>query len=307
VQGTKLKGSKVQPDWNVQLRGMSLFWSEWMSDFYNYDVVRAIKCSWNSNVVRAAMGVDDSPSPTSKYLLDGDQMSIQMNLVNKVVQAAIDLGIYVIIDWHAYHGYKDQAVWFFQQMAQHWGAYPNVLYEIFNEPQGADQGVTWNYTLVPYHTAIINAIRTYDKNNVIILGTTGGSHGVVEAAQNPITWAKNVVYTLHFYAGTDSDNLRNQAQVALDKGLPIFVSEYGTVNEDGNGAPNIPESNNWWGWLDWREISYLNWDISNKDEGSAALLPNTSATYDGVSSNSLTQSGWLVKNKYNTQNNGVRC
>jgi hypothetical protein len=73
---------------------MSLFWSQWTegSTFYNKDTVQALKCSWNANVVRAAMGVEEGGYLTNAALEQGKAETI--------IQAAIDLGIYVIVDWH---------------------------------------------------------------------------------------------------------------------------------------------------------------------------------------------------------------
>lgn len=68
--------------------------------------VQALKCSWNTNIVRAAMAVDQGG-----YLTNA---SAQLNNVNAVVQAAINQGIYVIIDWHAHDNYQSQAVQFFR-------------------------------------------------------------------------------------------------------------------------------------------------------------------------------------------------
>nr|ACJ60676.1 beta-1,4-endoglucanase [Ditylenchus destructor] len=293
VSGKNLKGANGQ---NVQLRGMSLFWSQWMDKYYNADTVQALKCSWNTNIVRAAMAVDQGG-----YLTNA---SAQLNNVNAVVLAAINQGIYVIIDWHAHDNYQSQAVQFFSQMAQKYAGVPNVLYETFNEPLQ----VSWTGNLVPYHTAVINVIRQYDKKNVIILGTPTWSQDVDVASQNPITGQTNIMYTLHYYAGTHKQDLRNKAQTALNNGLPIFVTEYGTVNADGNGGVDSASSQAWWDFLDQNMISYANWAVEDKAEGAAAFIPGTPATVAGVSSDSnLTPSGQIVKAKYKSQSNGVSC
>jgi endoglucanase len=88
VKGTKIIGANGQ---EVALHGMSLFWSQWDvgSIFYNRETVQAVKCSWNSNLIRAAMGVEEGG-----YLTDP---ATNKQRLETVVQAAIDLGIYVII------------------------------------------------------------------------------------------------------------------------------------------------------------------------------------------------------------------
>uniref|UniRef100_A0A915E334 Glycoside hydrolase family 5 domain-containing protein n=1 Tax=Ditylenchus dipsaci TaxID=166011 RepID=A0A915E334_9BILA len=293
VSGTKLKGSNGQ---NVQLRGLSLFWSQWMGQYYNAGTVQALKCSWNANLVRAAMGVDQGG-----YLTDPTG---QMNMVDSVVKAAIDQGIYVIIDWHAHDNYQSQAVSFFSQMAKKYAGVPNVIYETFNEPLG----VSWKENLVPYHTAVIKAIRQFDTKNVIILGTPTWSQDVDVASQSPITGQSNLMYTLHYYAGSHKADLRSKAQTAINNGLPIFVTEYGTVNADGNGGVDTASSNEWWTFLNQNSISHANWAVEDKNEGAAVFVPGTPGTLAAVGSDSnLTPSGKLVKSILKAANSGVSC
>ena len=80
----------------IALHGMSLFQSNYEegSPFYDAQVVKALKCQWNSDVVRAAMGVEDG---ANSYLQNKEG---QKELVEKVIDAAIEQGIYVIVDWH---------------------------------------------------------------------------------------------------------------------------------------------------------------------------------------------------------------
>jgi endoglucanase len=42
----------------VQLRGMSLFWSQWIGKYYNAQCIKWLRDDWKCTVVRAAMGVD---------------------------------------------------------------------------------------------------------------------------------------------------------------------------------------------------------------------------------------------------------
>ncbi len=72
----------------VQLRGMSLFWSQWMGQYYNADAIKWLRDDWKCTVVRAAMGVEKGG-----YL---DNPQEEKENVMKVVDAAIKYGIYVI-------------------------------------------------------------------------------------------------------------------------------------------------------------------------------------------------------------------
>jgi hypothetical protein len=57
--------------------------------------------------------------------------------------------------------------------------------------------------------------------------------------------------------------------------------------------------------LDKNKISYLNWALDNKAEGSAALNPGTGVSQLSDDS-SLSSSGRLVKTKLKSMNNGKK-
>ena len=76
----------------VQLRGMSFYYSQWKAKFYNLQTVQALRSAWNANVVRIAMGTD-----RGGYLTNPEK---EWTNVKNVIEAAIETGIYVIVDWH---------------------------------------------------------------------------------------------------------------------------------------------------------------------------------------------------------------
>ncbi|KAH7718242.1 beta-1,4-endoglucanase [Aphelenchoides avenae] len=234
VKGTNLVGADGSP---VQLIGMSLFWSQWMGQYFNRDTVNALACQWGSNVVRAAMGVDEGGSG---YLHDKSELT----KVRTVVEAAIERGIYVIIDWHDHnaHQHKADAIAFFQQMATDYGKYPHVLYETFNEPLG----ISWQNDLKPYHTDVVKAIRAIDPDNVALLGTPSwsGASGITDASNSPLTELTNVMYVQHFYSGSHKDFERSAYSAAAAK-IPVFISEYGISEADGGSNGQIyPDETN---------------------------------------------------------------
>merc|ERR1711918_259353 len=81
----------------VRLRGMSFFWSQWMGAFYNADVVQWLAADWNVQLLRVALGVNSNDG--LGYL---DNPEVERTKIETVVEAAIELGIYVIIDWHTH-------------------------------------------------------------------------------------------------------------------------------------------------------------------------------------------------------------
>jgi hypothetical protein len=56
---------------------------------------------------------------------------------------------------------------------------PNVIYEIYNEP---NDGKTWD-GIRNYSIALIDTIRRYDPDNLIVVGTPNFSSDVVAAAK----------------------------------------------------------------------------------------------------------------------------
>ncbi|MEM9685361.1 MAG: glycoside hydrolase family 5 protein [Bacteroidota bacterium] len=273
----------------VQLKGMSLFWSQWMPQYFNKTTVKQLKEHWNCNVVRAPLAVE-----RGGYLENPEREQAK---VITVIEAAIQEGIYVIIDWHDHHAedHVEESITFFSHIAEKYGSYPNIIYEIYNEPLN----VSWSTVLKPYHQRVIAAIRTYDKNNVIVCGTPTWSQRVDEAALDPIK-AKNIAYSLHFYAGTHKEELREKTISALDRNLPIIVTEYGTTDADGDGNVDTEETQRWWDFLDAHHISYCNWSVADKQESSSVLLPGTRSEEIHLDQK-LTPSGKFVRAKLKAQ------
>nr|UNG40346.1 glycoside hydrolase family 5 subfamily 2 [Saperda scalaris] len=282
VSGNQLVNQDGEP---VQLKGMSLAWSIWWPQFYNEPTVEGIKNGCHSNVVRAPLAIE---TDSGGYLTDPEG---QKQLIVDVIEAAIKNDIYVIVDWHEEKAetHQAEAIDFFDQISKTYGSYPNIIYETFNEPTSQ----SWSDTLKPYHEAVIKAIRANDPDNVILVGTPTWSQSVDAAAADPITDQKNILYSLHFYAGTHKQWLRDTAQSALDSGIGIFVNEYGTCGADAQGEVDVDETNLWWAWLDENNISYVNYDVTDKEETASVVIPGTTAE-NVCKEEYLTESGKLV-------------
>ncbi|WP_437744953.1 glycoside hydrolase family 5 protein [Sorangium sp. So ce302] len=269
----------------VQLKGMSLFWSQW-SNYYNGNVVNSIADNWESTVVRAAMGIEGEDG----YLQDA---GAQKAKAKTIADAAIAKGIYVILDWHDHnaHQHLDLAKSYFREVAQAYKNTPNVIFEVFNEPLNTN---TWP-AVKSYAEAVISEIRGQGANNLVIVGSPNWSQDVDIAADNPLS-DQNVAYTLHFYANTHKGSLREKAQKAINKKLALFVTEWGTCSADGNGQLNLGESQTWLDFLDAHNISWANWSLGDKAEACSALRPNANQMGNWTD-NDLTESGKWVKGK----------
>lgn len=284
----KVKGTKIVNKYNdtVCFSGPSLFWSNtyWGGEkFYNSDVVSWVNLDWDAPIIRASMGVDDSWG----YLQD----AANKTRVKTVVQAAIDNGMYVIIDWHSHHAenYLSQAMTFFTEMAQTYGSYPNVIYEIYNEPLN----VSWTNVIKPYAQSVISAIRNEDPDNIIVVGTPNWSQDVDVASSSPITGFSNIAYSLHFYAGTHGADLRQKAQTAINNGICLVVTEWGTVNANGNGDVAQSSVDEWVEFMKDNKLTNCNWSLNDKSEGASALV-NGAYPYGEWDASDLTASGTVV-------------
>lgn len=290
VQPITTQGNKVLFGGQAgSVSGMSLFWDVWgFEKYYSGSTVGWLANDWKAKLVRVAVAVEEGAGDS--YL---NNPGIHKARVKAVVDSAVANDMYVIIDWHTHHvggAITSAALSFFTEMAQTYKSTPNVIFEIFNEPWS---DVYWDSQIKPYAMQVIPAIRNTGAKNLIIVGTRSWSQRVDEAAANRITGYDNIAYTLHFYAGDHKQWLRDTAQGALDAGIPLFVTEWGSVNADGNGGVNNSET---WAWVDFMKrnnISNANWSVSDKAEGASALVPNTGAS--GWTNNQLTASGALAK------------
>ncbi len=271
----------------VALAGPSFFWSNtgWNQEkFYNANAVKIFATEWKASLVRAAMGVDNRGG----YLQDRANQA----RVETVVDAAIANGVYVIIDWHSHHAerHPEEAASFFRKMAEKYGHTPNLIYEIYNEPL---QDTAWTGTIKPYAEKVIAAIRAVDPDNVIIVGTPAWSQDVDIAAGDPLK-GSNLAYSLHFYAGSHKQGLRDKADAAMKKGAPLFVTEWGSINADGNGAVDYDETRRWQDYLRQHCLSQAQWAVSDKNEGASLFKPGTSGTGPWTDAD-LTDSGKLLR------------
>lgn len=273
---------------NIALSGMSHFWSNTyfgQEAIYNADIVNYIADEWNASLFRAAMGVDERGG----FLED----KANETRARTVIDAAIAKGAYVIIDWHSHHAekYPDAAVEFFTRMAKEYGETDNVIYEIYNEPLNT---VTWDQDVKPYSEKVIAAIRAVDPDNLIIVGSPTWSQDVDIAAKNPIIGYDNIAYTMHFYSGSHGAGLRTKTETAIKAGAAVFVTEWGTINANGDGDVATQSVKKWVEFMDKHCLSNANWSISNKAEGASIFKPGTSQT-GGWSDDDLTASGKVVK------------
>jgi len=309
VKSAKLCDSAGNP---VTLRGMSFFESKHPNGgkYFNTNAVKWLATDWNVSLVRAAMGVtteqwsSGGSSGTNKGWIEDP--TTNQDRVERVIQGAIDAGIYVIVDWHliadhggscATSGCPTDAVKFFGEMAKKYGNTPNIIWEVWNEPPAT----SWS-TVASQAKQVITAIRKY-SNNTVIVGSPSWS-STPQDAGTELDGFGNIIYSLHFYAAQGShDGYKSNITSAIAKNHAVFVSEWGVSDATGgeNGTINLSNAQTWLTWLDQNGISHANWSVSDKAETCSSLKLNTT-NVGGWAATDLTESGTFMRNYFITKN-----
>jgi aryl-phospho-beta-D-glucosidase BglC (GH1 family) len=288
----------------VQLRGMSTHGIQYYEDFYNENSIEALATGWGADIIRISSYVNEGNNST--YL---DKPAYWRGEVDKLVDYATKYGMYAMIDWHMLGPGDpniniDEAKEFWEYMAQTHGAKNNVIFDICNEPNNEGSWnldtketdplgytVTWD-VIKEYADAIIPIIRTNDPNNadypnIIIVGTPDWASSPNQVIGNEVSDA-NTMYSMHFYANDgDADPDATYEGSYIDKfmesiyaDLPLFVTEFGTQDPDGDGDNNWSTSQAWLDTLAKYNISWCNWNYSD-DKRSGAVFKKGYSGEDG--------------------------
>jgi endoglucanase len=289
VQGTQLVDKNNKP---VVLRGMSFGWHSMWPRFYNEKAVDWLKKDFHCNVVRAAMGIELGKMAYIK------EPQFSKDKIEAVIKGAIKSDIYVIIDWHSHNVNLDEAKIFFNEMSEKYSKYPNIIYEIFNEPDHE----TWP-EVKNYAEEVIKVIRNNDPKNIILVGSPHWDQDVNLPAADPILGYDNIMYTMHFYAATHGKELRDRTDEAIKSGLPIFISESAGMEATGDGPLNMKAWQEYIDWMETRKLSWVTWSVSDKDE-TCSILQKSAASEGGWKEKDLKESGIKVRKfliQYNTR------
>jgi endoglucanase len=265
----KVVGTQLMNEYGdtVILRGTSFGWHNFHPRFYNDSAVAWLVSDWKCNVVRASMGV----GPEKGYLYDPE---FGIKCVTTVVDAAIKHGIYVLIDFHSHKIHLNEAKTFFSEMATKYKDTPNVIYEIFNEP---DDSCRWK-DVKAYSNAVIGVIRAIDPDNIILVGSPRWDQDVNLAAADRIEGQSNLMYTMHFYAGTHKQWLRDRTDSVIASGLPIFISECAGMDCTGDGPVDYAEWPAYLKWMEANKLSWIVWSVSDKSETCSMLKHEAAST-----------------------------
>ncbi|MCR5293217.1 MAG: cellulase family glycosylhydrolase [Eubacterium sp.] len=248
---------------------------------------------------RVEKGIELATERGMYVLIDWHMLSPGDPTSPKYLEAGVDLPQYAEIK-AAHPDYTGPQL-FFAYLSQKYGDKGNVLFETANEPNGNggedNAGETWTNKLLPYHQSIVDVIREYDADenpNIVICGTDNWSQFVDAPLVKPVTdpavedgLAENnqIMYTFHFYAGTHDTKpdeekgeywLGSKIQNALDGGIAVFCTEWGTSEATGDGGPYINYAERWLDFLAEKKISWCSWSLALKNEISAAMQGSAS-------------------------------
>lgn len=277
VNGNRIYGERTGTP--VQVKGMSLYWSIWGGEkFWNSGAVNALVDDWDIELIRAPMSVENNQDWDYGYIHPNGREK-QLAFVDEIVQTAIARDIYVLIDYHSHYAdeHPEAAVEFFSTVAQKYGQYDNVIFEIYNEPAEAP----WS-DVKAYAEEVIPAIRQY-SDNLIVVGTEFWSMKPGIASLSPLD-DENTAYVIHFYAGYDQ--ISPSVIEALDNGVALFASEWGTIMGDGeyaghNNETSFEITNTWHKLLDENYISSANWCVAVENFRTGAALFYDEEGYNG--------------------------
>lgn len=289
VSGSEIVDKSGAP---FQLIGMSSHGLAWYPEAISEQTIKTLRDDWGCNAFRLAVYTEEYGG----YTTSDENKNAMIKRVDNGVEIAKKLGMYVIIDWHILSDnnpqtHKSEALSFFSSMSKKYKDCENVIYEICNEPHD----VSWTGDIKPYCVEVIKAIRKNDANAIIICGSNTWSQDIHEVLNSPITGYKNIAYSLHFYANTHTQWLRDRLTDCLDKGLCVVVTEFGTCDASGNGGFNKSETDSWLTLLKSRKVGFFNWSLSNKDETASAFVPGTDLSKIKAGTSQLTQSGKLIR------------
>ena len=277
-----------------QMRGASTHGVQWFPEYINKGAMQTLRDEWGVNLLRMACYVTQYNGYTK-----GGQSLIDSKIVEGV-QAAKELGMYVIVDWHIHeenpHTTKTVAEQFFKKYATMYKDYDNVIFEICNEPTGV-QWYTGGNDLYSYCKDIAGIIRDCGSKALIVCGTNNWSQDVEDVAKKPLKddGFKDIMYTFHFYSGTHYEDKRQKVRTAVAAGTPIFVTEFGICDASGNGGYDTANADEWIEFLDSMNISYACWSFCNKGESASYLKTSCNKTTGGFEESDLTTTGiWLV-------------
>lgn len=288
----------------ITLRGMSLYphnWGNGSQEFWTPSVVKALQTDWNASVVRVP--VSAGSRHVAGFTAPGyaEDSATAVSRAIRVVDAAIESGIYVVVQFRSadLSGERGAAKSFFHAMSSRYRDAPNLLWELFHEPNQW----TWDQ-IASYATQVIPEIRQRSQG-VVIVATPGFSEQPDLADKSLERSFPNLAYALHFLA--DRTEARSAVSQANAKGLPLFATEWGATSDDGSDSIPTQGIQDWLATLDSFGVSHCNLGLGNIRFDEATVVASSALKLQTNpvgpwSDQDLTPSGTFMRNLLRRQN-----
>jgi endoglucanase len=134
-----------------------------------------------------------------------------------------------------------------------------------------------------------------------LVGSPKWDQDVNLPAADPIKGFDNLMYTMHFYAATHKNELRDRTDEAIKSGLPIFISESAGMEATGDGPMDYKAWQEYIDWMEERKLSWIVWSVSDKDE-TCSMLKKSANSEGNWKNEDLNESGFKTREllqKYN--------
>lgn len=197
--------------------------------------------SWGATIVRF-------PVHTYTWRYRGEEEYLL--LLDQGVKWATELGMYVIIDWHAignmvsdkYPHFNYATNWketvdFWKKIAKRYKGNTTVaFYELFNEPTDQGLPISWE-AWRPMMEELIDEINVVDDQKIYLVAGMNWAYLLDETIENPVD-RSNVAYVTHPYPQKRDQPW--EAKWDVDWGhvaehYPIVATEFGYVVEGSRG------------------------------------------------------------------------
>jgi endoglucanase len=216
-----------------------------------------------TNTADAEAGVPGWYTKVIRFTINppvGDFQTYYNNTLKPAVDYATSKGLYVILDNHyiatvdANNFEYTSQFWTF--MAPRFKTYPNVLFEVYNEP--INSSTSWANFKKLYMQPWVDIIRKYAPHNLILAGNQNWDQVVGNASASPLV-GNNIVYVAHIYPGQFSSASIKSQVVTAAAVVPVFLSEWGFSMTSSATLLNGTVANYGTPIMDWAESLGLHW------------------------------------------------
>lgn len=314
--GTKIVDNNGK---QIELRGVGLHHLLQYKNLHTRKAFESLK-NYGVNLIRITVYLSDFAMSASDgeiaygYISHPEETKLE---IEKIVKICIDLGLYVLLDWHVMDDmnqvvsekvygldrlFRPQAEEFFRYYSEKYANIPNVLYELANEPYSLTAT-----EMLPYMQSIRGIITSNVENPVLVMGIglteDNTKTSTYDRCKQMITVLSNngitdIFASPHVY-GNDVANYEK----CVAENIPIFVSEWGNSTYTGDGK--LDSNLHAIGQIDYLHqtgIPQAIWKFTDQTMTSSILknngIINSEKYMFGFSNNDLSETGALALNSF---------